>query len=278
MGQPLPIRCIPLTRIQESDIIKRSMEIRVGTSGYSFPDWRREFYPPGIDKGKMLDYYVRHFSTVEINSTYYRIPHPAVMVNIVKKAPPGFDFMVKVPQSLTHRRTDIEEGLAKFLEAIRPFEASGKLAGLLAQFPYSFKFSPDALDYLATCREALSPHRLFVEFRYNSWENQATYDRLRAEQIGYVSVDEPQLTGLLKPHLMVTTGVCYIRLHGRNAEKWWHGARYDYSYTVAELETWRQKIEKVNDKVEKAYVYFNNCYRGQAVSNAQQFMSLLAGS
>lgn len=103
------------------------------------------------------------------------------------------------------------------------------------------------------------------------------YDRLRAEKIGYVSVDEPPLTGLLKPHLMVTTDVCYIRLHGRNAENWWHGARYDYSYTEAELETWRQKIEKINDKVEKAYVYFNNCYRGQAVSNAQQFMRFLAG-
>ena len=256
------------------------MQIRVGTSGYSFEDWRGEFYPPDIDKGKMLDYYVRHFSTVEINSTYYRIPHPAVMFNIVKKAPPGFDFMVKVPQSLTHRRTDIEEDLAKFLEAIRPFEASGKLAGLLAQFPYSFKFSPDGLDYLAICRDALSPHRLFVEFRHDSWVNRIMYDRLRAEQIGYVSVDEPQLSGLLKPHLVVTTDVGYLRLHGRNADKWWDGGslRYDYSYTAEELEVWQKKIENVKSKVKKMYVFFNNCHQGKAVSNAQQFMRLLASS
>jgi len=253
------------------------MQIRVGTSGYSFEDWRGEFYPQDIDKGKMLDYYVRHFSTVEINSTYYRIPHPAVMVNIVKKAPAGFDFMVKVPQSLTHRRTDVDSDLGKFTEAIRPFEASGKLAGLLAQFPYSFKFSPDGLDYLTTCRDALSPHHLFVEFRHDSWVNRIMYDRLQAEQIGYVSVDEPQLSGLLKPHLVTTTDVGYLRLHGRNADKWWDGSslRYDYSYTAEELEIWQKKIENVKYKVKKMYVFFNNCHQGKAVSNAQQFIRLL---
>ncbi len=254
------------------------MEVRVGTSGYSFEDWRGEFYPPGIDKGKMLDYYVRHFSTVEINSTYYRIPHPAVMVNMVKKAPPGFDFMIKVPQSMTHRRTDVEEDMAKFLEAIRPFEESGNLAGLLAQFPYSFKFNSDGLDYIGTCREALSPHRLFVEFRHDGWENKATYDRLRAEKIGYVSVDEPQLRGLLKPHLLSTTDIGYIRLHGRNSEQWWHGGalRYDYNYSLEELEVWQKKIENVKNKIKKMYVFFNNCHQGKAVSNAQQFIRLLA--
>lgn len=256
------------------------MQVKVGTSGYSFEDWRETFYPPVIDKGKMLDYYVKHFSTVEINSTYYRIPHPAVMVNIVRKAPAGFDFMVKVPQSLTHRRTDVEEDLAKFTEALKPFEEAGKLAGLLAQFPYSFKFSSDGLDYLAICRRALLPHSLFVEFRHDSWVNRIVYDRMRAEHIGYVSVDEPQLGGLLKPHLIVTTDVGYVRLHGRNAEKWWDGGklRYDYSYTAEELQEWRDRIKKASDKVKKMYVFFNNCHRGQAVSNAQQFMDLLAGN
>jgi len=228
----------------------------------------------------MLDYYVRYFSTVEINSTYYHIPNPAVMVNIVKKAPPDFDFMVKVPQSLTHRRTDVEADLGKFTEAIKPFQEMGKLAGLLAQFPYSFKFSSDSLDYITMCHEALVPHRLFVEFRHDSWVNRIMYDRLRAEQIGYVSVDEPQLSGLLKPHLVTTTDIGYVRLHGRNAENWWDGGslRYDYSYTEEELEVWRKKIENVKYKVKRMYVFFNNCHQGKAVSNAQQFMRLLAES
>ena len=114
------------------------MNVRVGTSGYSFQDWRGNFYPEGIDKGKMLDHYVQHFNTVEINTTYYRIPHPRVFENMVSKAPEGFDFMVKVPQSFTHRRTDLEQDRDCIHQAIAPLVESGKLDGLLAQFPYSF--------------------------------------------------------------------------------------------------------------------------------------------
>lgn len=153
-----------------------SGQIRIGTSGYSFEDWREKFYPPDIDKGKMLDYYVRFFTTVEVNSTYYRIPHPAVMANMVKKAPDGFDFMLKVPQSFTHRRSDLERDHALFREALKPFEESGKLSGLLAQFPYSFKYSQDSMDYLSICRDMVTPNALYVEFRHNGWVNRPMYD------------------------------------------------------------------------------------------------------
>lgn len=225
----------------------------------------------------MLDYYVRHFSTVEINSTYYRIPHPAVFANMVKKATGGFDFMVKVPQSFTHRRNNLDNDVHKFSEAIRPLVESGKLSGLLAQFPYSFKYSLDSLDYICICRDAVKPQPLFVEFRHNGWVNRQMYDRLKAEQIGYVCVDEPELPGLLKPDLFATTDMAYIRLHGRNAEKWWDGGaeRYDYTYSKDELESWRDKIRKLMGKVKKQYVFFNNCHLGQAVSNASDFIRLL---
>ena len=252
------------------------MDLRVGTSGYSFDDWRGRFYPPEVDKGKMLDHYVQYFRTVEINSTYYRIPHPAVMHNIVKKAPADFDFMIKVPQSFTHRRTDLESDLAKYIEARRPIEDAGRLAGLLAQFPYSFKFSADGLDYLSTCREALAPRKLFVEFRHSGWVNRTMYERLKAEEIGYVCVDEPQLTNLLEPHLFATTDTAYVRLHGRNTEHWWRGGplRYDYDYSREELREWQQKIEKIKNKVKAAYVFFNNCHLGQAAANARDFQGL----
>jgi uncharacterized protein YecE (DUF72 family) len=254
------------------------METRIGTSGYSFADWKGEFYPANIDKGKMLDHYVQYFPTVEINSTYYRIPHPAVMANIVRKAPDGFDFMVKVPQSFTHRRQDIEADVRLYREALKPFEESGKLSGLLAQFPYSFRFSDDQLDYLAICRDAVAPNDLFVEFRHDSWVNRRMYDRLKAEAIGYVCVDEPQMRGLLKPDLFATTDTGYVRLHGRNAEKWWGGGaeRYDYSYSEDELTFWRDKIRKIANKVRRMYVYFNNCHLGQAARNAAQFQEMMA--
>lgn len=256
---------------------KTQADIRVGTSGYSFDDWKGKFYPDNIDKGKMLDYYVRFFPTVEINSTYYRIPHPAVTANMVKKAPDNFDFMVKVPQSFTHRRTDLDKDIEQFRQAIRPMEESGKLSGLLAQFPYSFKFGEDGLDYLSICKEAVAPNELFVEFRHNSWVNRPMYDRLKNEQIGYVCVDEPELVGLLKPDLFATTDTAYVRLHGRNKEKWWEGGalRYDYKYSEEELKQWREKLLKIEDKVKRIYIYFNNCHLGQASGNARQFMQML---
>lgn len=255
----------------------KDVDIRVGTSGYSFEDWKGQFYPPEIPKGNMLDHYVLHFNTVEINSTYYRIPHPAVMHNIVKKAPAGFDFIVKVPQTFTHRRNELEKDLARFREAIEPVVEAGCLSGLLAQFPYSFKFSSDALEYVVLCAEAVAPQQLFVEFRHASWVNRTMYDRLRGAGIGYVCVDEPQLRGLLQPDFFTTGDTGYVRLHGRNADKWWDGGdlRYDYEYSDAELNEWREKLERSKSKMRRLYVFFNNCHRGQAAQNAREFMSLI---
>ncbi|MDD3732870.1 MAG: DUF72 domain-containing protein [candidate division Zixibacteria bacterium] len=253
------------------------MDLRIGTSGYSFEDWRSVFYPENIEKGKMLDYYVQYFPTVEINATYYRIPHPAVMAKITAKAPRGFDFMVKAPQSFTHTRTDLEKDAAAFNEALRPMSESGKLAGILAQFPFSFKFSNNHLEYIKLCQKAVAPHPLYVEFRHNSWVNRTMYDYLIAGHIGYVCVDEPQLPGLLGPDVFATTETAYIRLHGRNAEKWWEGGaeRYDYCYSENELKTWKDKIEKLSLKVKRIYVFFNNCHHGQAARNAREFMRQL---
>ncbi|MFZ5980856.1 MAG: DUF72 domain-containing protein [Candidatus Zixiibacteriota bacterium] len=253
------------------------MDIRIGTSGYSFEDWRGSFYPENIEKGKMLDFYVQRFPTVEINSTYYRIPHPAAMAKITVKTPEGFDFMVKAPQSFTHTRSDLEKDTAAFNEALKPMAESGRLSGVLAQFPYSFKFNNNHLEYLSICRDAVAPAPLFVEFRHDGWVNRMMYDYLKAEGIGYVCVDEPPLRGLLKPDVFATTDTAYIRLHGRNSEKWWAGGaeRYDYNYSENELKIWKEKVEKLKMKVKRIYVFFNNCHHGQAARNAQEFKNQL---
>jgi uncharacterized protein YecE (DUF72 family) len=253
--------------------------IRIGTSGYSFDDWRGPFYPLQLDKRKMLDYYVGHFPTVEVNSTYYRIPPPRVFESMVKRAPDQFDFMVKAPQSFTHRRADVASEVDAFRNSIAPLVESGKLSGVLAQFPYSFKFTPKNLDHVALCRDACGGIPLFAECRHDGWVSRSMCDRLKAEGIGYVSVDEPQLPGLLKPDCFATTDTAYIRLHGRNGEKWWDGGplRYDYKYSDAELEYWREKVRKIMEKVRTVYIFFNNCHEGQAVDNARAFQSMLAG-
>lgn len=254
------------------------METRIGTSGYSFDDWQGEFYPADLPKGKRLDYYCQHFSTVEINTTYYRIPHPAVMANMVRKVPDSFDFMVKVPQSFTHRRDHMGEDIDLFADCISPMIEANKLSGLLAQFPFSFKFNNANLDHVVRCRDAVGKTPLYCEFRHDSWVNRIMYDRLRAENIGYVCVDEPELPGLLKPYLFATTDTAYIRLHGRNSDKWWDGGalRYDYDYSPDELSQWTEKIRKIKSKIKRLYVYFNNCHQGQAAANASKFSQLLS--
>jgi uncharacterized protein YecE (DUF72 family) len=253
------------------------MEIKIGTSGYSFEDWRGTFYPEDIKKGKMFDYYLEYFPAVEINSTYYRIPHPAVMANIEKKSPKGYDFFVKTPQAVTHKRKKIEESVKEYRESLKPMDEAGKLRGLLAQFPYSFKYNNANLDYIKRCNELLQPWPVFVEFRHDSWVNRHMYDEFKKNGIGYVAVDEPALPHLPKNDLFSTTDTAYVRLHGRNAEKWWDGGplRYDYDYSPSELNEWKDKIDKFSDKAKKLYIFFNNCHLGQAVKNAREMMQLL---
>jgi uncharacterized protein YecE (DUF72 family) len=253
------------------------MEIRVGTSGYSFEDWRGNFYPGQIAKGKMLDHYQAYFNTVEINSTYYRIPHPAVMYNIAKKTKPDFEFIIKANKNLTHQRMELEKPAKEFHESIRPIVDRGQLKGILAQFPWSFKYSTRNLQYLSICHELTQPHPLYVEFRHDSWLRKDTYDAMKQHEIKFVSVDGPRLQGLLPPELITTGDTIYIRLHGRNAEQWWNGGalRYDYLYNEDELRDWKERIDKMKGQVSKAFIFFNNCHLGQAVKNARGMMQML---
>ncbi|MFH1701574.1 MAG: DUF72 domain-containing protein [Candidatus Zixiibacteriota bacterium] len=253
------------------------MNIRIGTSGYSFEDWRGNFYPGQIQKGKMLDHYQAYFNTVEINSTYYRIPHPVVMYNIVKKTKPDFEFIVKANKNLTHERQDFEKPAIQFLESVRPIADRGQLKGILAQFPWSFKYTQNNLGYLHTCRDLMRPYPLYIEFRHDSWLRKEMVELLSKDETHFVSVDGPRLQGLLPPRLITTTDSAYIRLHGRNAKEWWDGGplRYDYLYNKNELREWKEKLENVKSNVQKAFIFFNNCHLGQAVKNARQMMQYL---
>src|SRR5258707_4146087 len=121
--------------------LKPAGEVRVGTSGYSFPDWVGPFYPPGTRSGDFLSYYSRHFDVVEVNSTYYRIPHSSVIEKMERKTPGDFHFVVKLHQSMTHEGDLDSSNVRHFLEAIAPLENAGKYDGLLAQFPWAFRRS-----------------------------------------------------------------------------------------------------------------------------------------
>jgi uncharacterized protein YecE (DUF72 family) len=258
-------------------MVKEKPKILVGTSGYSFDDWEGVFYPPGLPKGKRLDFYKEHFKIAEINSTYYRIPHPAVFFNMAKKVGDDFEFIIKAHRSFTHDRKDLDKLGQEFDNAVQPVRDSGKLKGFIAQFPFSFKYTPQNLDYILSGKRFFKDAPLFVEFRHSSWNNPAVYEALKANDLGFCSVDEPDLPGLFPRIAEITNGIGYIRFHGRNAANWWGGGgdRYDYLYSEKELKEWKNKIDDLKSRANKIYLFFNNCHLGQAVRNARMFLELM---
>lgn len=210
--------------------------ILLGTSGYSFPDWVGRFYPEGTPSSKMLTLYAREFSTVEVNATYYRIPPPSTLHAMEKKTPEGFEFVIKAHHDMTHERSLDPELYASFARAVEPVAEAGKLHGIMAQFPYGFRRAPENEAFLLELKRRLPEAPLFIEFRHRSWIEEEVFQRLDAAGIGYVSVDEPDLPGLVPPIARVTggaggsagagavggagAGIGYVRLHGRNKENW----------------------------------------------------------
>lgn len=254
------------------------MHYKIGTSGYSYKDWEGIFYPPGLPQGQKLNFYASQFSVVEINSTYYRIPHAAVFANMERKVPGNFEFIVKTHQATTHVRKDNKSSMKALLDSLSPIIEANKFRGFLAQFPYSFKNTPTNRDYLLETKELSRDHPLFIEFRNWSWNRPEVIDFLRQNKIGYVNVDEPALKGLLPPQNIATTDMAYVRFHGRNQKDWWSGTnetRYDYLYNDAELREWVDRLILLIKKNTKTYIFFNNHPKGKAIQNASTLIKLL---
>jgi len=250
--------------------------IYVGTSGYSYEDWVGTFYPPGTDKRDMLRAYVEKFKTVELNFTYYRQPSARTIEGIVKKLPPEFRLFAKTNSATTH---DLDrEAAAPFKEGMRPAREAGVLAGVLAQFPFSFKNLPENREYLEHLAEDFAGWNMIVEFRNRNWSKMSTLALLREHGLGFCCVDEPHELGLMPPAAEATAATAYVRFHSRDKEKWYgHGAkeRYNYLYSEAELAEWKPKVKKLDDISDAVYVFFNNCHAGHAAVNAEQFRGML---
>ncbi len=251
--------------------------IKIGTSGFSYPDWIGTVYPPGLSERQHLAFYAQEFSTVEINMTYYRVPDVATVQGWIRKTPEGFLFSVKAHQDLTHGREAPD--FAAFVAAVQPLAEAGRLACVLAQFPYSFHPTPANRNYLKRLRDGLDGLPAVVEFRHAGWVNQATYDLLAGLGLGFCCVDEPQLRGLMPPVAIATGPIAYVRFHGRNSAKWYNHQeaweRYNYTYSTAELSEWVPRLRQLDAKAELTLVYFNNHYAGQAVRGARDLGQLL---
>ena len=254
--------------------------IRIGTSGFSYKDWMGKFYPEGTQDRDRLRVYAEHFDTVEINASYYNIGHPRIYSAMAKKVPDEFEFVVKANQAMTHDRELNKAVFREFLDSVLPLIEEGKFGCVLAQFPWSFKRNPENEDYLRTFRGRIEETPTVIEFRNREWCEPEIHQLLRELGFGYCCVDEPKLKGLMPPESVVTSDLGYVRFHGRNAKKWWKHdeawERYDYLYEKEELEEWAPKIKSVEQEAEQEYVFFNNHYQGQAATNAQMLLELLA--
>jgi uncharacterized protein YecE (DUF72 family) len=255
------------------------MKILLGTSGFSYEDWRGYFYPEGLPKREMLAYYAGRFPTVEVNATYYAMPSAATFEQMSRKVPDEFRFVVKANKEMTHTESLQPEAFSQFRAALVPLLERGNLGCVLAQFPWSFRQSEVAREYLRRFREQIGVVPTVVEFRNAEWLRDETFLLLQQLGMGFCCVDEPRLKGLMPPVVASTSPIGYVRFHGRNAQKWWRHEqpyeRYDYLYTQEELAEWAPKIERLAEETEQTYVFFNNHYQGKAGHNARMLADLL---
>jgi uncharacterized protein YecE (DUF72 family) len=259
-------------------------KIRVGPAGWSYKDWQGVVYPqkPGA-KFDPLEYLARFFDTIEINSSFYRPFTTSTAKSWIRRVSDAVDFMftAKLHRVFTHERgkaTEEDEKLVR--EGMDELASVGKLGAVLLQFPWSFKNTDDDRVYLAKLFERFKEYPLALEVRHSSWNNPQIYEWLEELGVGICNVDQPLFTKSIKPAALTTSQVGYVRLHGRNYEDWFREKaprddRYNYLYSLDELEPWITRIKEIAAKTKESYVITNNHFRGQAVVNALEIKSTL---
>ena len=211
------------------------MQLLAGTSGFSYKEWLGKFYPEKLPMSEMLSYYARHFSTVEINNTFYRMPAEALLEQWAGAVPGNFRFTLKAPRRLTHikRLKDVGADAAEFIR--RASVLQDRLGMLLFQLPPTLrKDLPRLRDFLALLPAG---QRTAFEFRHASWQDDEVYETLRANRAVYCVTDTDE-----GDTPFVATADCgYIRLRRTH-------------YDDAELGAWAKAIAK--HALPRTYVYF----------------------
>jgi uncharacterized protein YecE (DUF72 family) len=271
--------------------------IRIGTCSWADEALTKHWYPKDVKTAEdRLRYYAERFSTVEVDSTYYRLPDEAMVSRWDERTPDGFVMHVKAFGMMTRHPVRAEqlppdlreaapaddrgrvdrpprelraEAFARFHAALEPLRSTGKLGGVLLQFP-SYVVAKDlSRDYLAWAVEQLRGDRPLVEFRHRSWldddNRAATLAFLEELGATHVVVDAPQTEAknLVPTVVAATSPLAYVRLHGRNAATWnvrggSASDRFDYLYSEEELREWTGPLRELADDADEVYVLFNN--------------------
>lgn len=264
-----------------------------GTSSWSSDDWRGPFYSAGAKPADYLREYARHLPTVEIDSTFYRIPGEAMVKGWRDKTPPGFLFSAKVPRVVTHEKqlVDCDEEFSLFLARM---EALGdRLGPLVFQFPYFAKGrDPQEYESGAEFRSRLQgfisrlprDHRFAVEIRNDKWIDEPLLDLLSGHGVALVLVEYqtmPPIDRLLKRCNPVTADFAYIRFLGDHRkmdalvdgrEKPWGSLAVD---RTRETLRWVPVVRELLRRPMDVYAYFNNHFAGYAPGSVRLFLDLL---
>jgi uncharacterized protein YecE (DUF72 family) len=271
--------------------------IRIGTCSWADEALSNYFYPRGTPARERLSYYAERFDTVEVDSTFYRLPTPQMTAGWAERTPDGFVMHVKAFGLMTRHPTKVEqlppdlrgdaptddkgrverpsrelrgEVFARFRAALEPLREAGKLGGILFQLPPYVVRKPASLDYLSWAREQLDGDEMLVEFRHASWLEEGA----RAETLSFledlgatlVVVDAPRIEGarnVIPTVVALTSPIAYVRFHGRNAETWNKrggsaAERFDYLYPRDELQEWVEPLRELAQEAEQAFALFNN--------------------
>ena len=232
------------------------MRLIVGTSGYSYKEWKGTFYPDDLPAAKMLPFYAEHFESVEINNTFYRMPESKTLLKWKSEAPDRFTFVLKAPQRITHQKKlhDAADDVRYFFEVAASLDE--KLGPVLFQLPPYFRKDATRLrEFIAVVpREA----RIGFEFRHQSWMDEEIFDILRGRDAALCASDTDEVSD--PDALVVPTATWgYQRLR-----------RTDYD--DAQLRAWRERIAKQNWS--DAYVFFKHEDEGKGPAFAKRFLAM----
>lgn len=234
----------------------------IGTSGWSYAHWKGPFYPPDINEVDMLDFYCRHFQSVEINNSFYHLPQKATLEHWRDNSPDGFLFSLKASRYITHMKklNDPKESLAVLLDRISVL--GNKLGPVLFQLPPKWHYNHERfarfLDNLGR------DFRYAFEFRDHSWLNEQCYALLNRHHAAFCIYE---LDGFLSPR-QVTADFVYVRLHGP-------GGPYQGNYDSQTLAGWAQAFLSWSKQGKEIYCYFDNDEAGYAAQNAKALQSML---
>jgi uncharacterized protein YecE (DUF72 family) len=284
-----PHRRRTLREIAEPRLMRsvRRMAIRVGIGSWGDDEYVGLLYPRGLPKPERLRDYSRSLDHVEVNSTYYATPKPAIVRTWSRQTPAGFTFSVKLHRAFSQSpaRAAVGGQLKRVLASATPLLANGRLSAFLLVLPPRFGPDRHGLEELDPLVEKLGHHPLAVELRHRDWvagrRRASTLDFFRERNLVWVAVDMPRIAGsaLMPPIDEVTNQrQAYLRLHGRNPRYLSAKSAADrhlYAYPPREVASLARRVRKLADRADDVFVIANNHARDYAPRTALALKALL---